>query len=122
MPKTNRGDAVRIKNWSGKPFQGPIVLANDVLRCAASVYVSCFQFGGASNVTVQNSQVTIGYRQDHIHESAYTVSGGSHVTFANDVVQGFGREGTTRAGSTATVIGGTWSSSGCGWPLICPNR
>ena len=122
MLKTNHGDAVRIKNSSGRPFGGPIVLANDVLRCAASVYVSCFQFGGASDVTVRDSSVTIGFHHDAIHESAYTVSDGSHVTFANDVVAGFGLIGTTHAGSTATVTGGTWSSSGCRWPSICPKR
>jgi hypothetical protein len=122
MPKTNMGDAVRIDNTSAKPLSGPIVLADDVFRCAASVYVSCFQMGGASDVTIENSSVTIGFHHDAIHESAYTVSNGSHVTFADDVVHGFGRVGTIHDVSTATVSGGAWSSSGCGWPAVCPAR
>jgi len=122
MLKTNRGDAVRISNTSGKALSGPIVLSNDVLRCAASAYVSCFQFGGASDVTVQNTAVTIGFHGDALHESAYTVSNGSHVTFADDIVSGFGQVGTSRGGSTATVTGGTWASMGCGGHAVCPAR
>jgi hypothetical protein len=122
MTKTNRGDAVRISNKSGKALSGPIVLSDDVLRCAASAYVSCFQLGGATNVTVEHTAVTIGWHGDALHESAYTVSNGSHVNFANDTVTGFGRLGTTRGGSTATVTGGTWASMGCGGHAVCPPR
>jgi hypothetical protein len=122
MPRTDHGDAVRIVNTTGKPMSGPIVFSDDVLRCAASVYVSCFQLGGASDMTVQNSNVTIGFHHDAIHESAYTVSNGSHVTFADDVVHGFGRVGTTRPGSTATVTGGAWTGLGCRAPAVCPAR
>jgi len=122
MPKTNHGDAVRIENMSGKPLAGPIVLANDVLRCGASVYVSCLQLGGASDLTISNTAVTIGFRGDSIHESAYTVSNRSHVAFVNDTITGFGRQGTTRAGSTATVTGGTWAGSTCSGHAVCPTR
>ncbi|HEY7947760.1 MAG TPA: right-handed parallel beta-helix repeat-containing protein [Acidimicrobiales bacterium] len=122
MGKTNRGDAVRISNTSGKPLSGPIVLSHDVLRCAASAYVSCFQLGGASDVTVQNTAVTIGFHGDALHESAYTVSNGSHVTFADDIVSGFGRVGTSRGDSTATVTGGIWAGMGCGGHAVCPAR
>ena len=122
MPKTNRGDAVRIDNTGGKPLSGPIVLSHDVLRCAASVYVSCLQLGGASDLTLEHSTVTIGFHRDTIHESAYTVSNGSHVTFADDNVRGFGRVGTTRPNSTTTVTGGTWTGAGCGGHTVCPTR
>ena len=122
MPKTNLGDAVRIRNTSGKPFSGPIVFANDVFRCAASVYVSCFQLGAGSDVTVQDSTVTIGFHRDTIHEAAYSVGNGSHVTFADDVVHGFGHVGTTQAGGTTTVSGGTWTGMSCRSPAVCPAR
>ena len=122
MPKTNHGDAVRIENTGGKPFHGPIVLADDVLRCAASVYVSCIQLGGASDVTVQDSTVTIGFHRDTIHEAAYTANKGTHVTFTDDVVSGFGHIGATHDGSTATVTGGAWTGKSCRWPAICPSR
>jgi hypothetical protein len=120
MPKTRSGDAVIVRNTSGKPFAGPVVLADDVLRCGASDYVSCFQLHGASDLTVRNSSVTIGFPSDTIHESAYTASNGSHVTFADDVVSGFGRSGFSGANSTATVAGGTWSGLGCVGHTVCP--
>jgi hypothetical protein len=122
MPKTNRGDAIRIENTGGKPFSGPVVFTNDVLRCAASVYVSCIELGGASNVAVQNSTVTIGFHRDAIHEAAYTANHGSHVVFTDDVVNGFGHVGITNDGSTATVTGGTWTGKSCHWPAVCPAR
>jgi hypothetical protein len=122
MPKTNRGDAIRIENTGGKPFSGPVVFTNDVLRCAASVYVSCIELGGASNVAVQNSTVTIGFHRDAIHEAAYTANHGSHVVFTDDVVNGFGHVGMTNDGSTATVSGGTWTGKSCHWPAVCPAR
>jgi hypothetical protein len=122
MTKTDKGDAVLVSNTSGKPLSGPIVLTDDVLRCGASAYVSCFQLGGASDVTVEDSAVTIGFHGDTLHESAYTISDGSHVTFADDVVHGFGRVGTTRGGSTATVTGGTWAGIDCGGHAFCPAR
>jgi hypothetical protein len=120
MPKTRGGDAVIVRNTSGKPFAGPVVLSDDVLRCGASDYVSCFELGGASDLTVKNSTVTIGFRSDTIHESAYTARDGSHVTFADDVVSGFGRVGVSAADSTATVAGGTWAGLACNGHTVCP--
>jgi len=120
MPKTRSGDAVIVRNTSGKPFAGPIVLDDDVLRCGASDYVSCFQLRGASDLTVKNSNVTIGFPSDTIHESAYTANHGSHVTFADDVVRGFGRTGFSAADSTATVAGGSWSGLRCSGHTVCP--
>jgi hypothetical protein len=114
------GDVLMVKNTSGAPDAGPITFANDTLRCGASVYVSCFQLGGATNVAVQDSNVTIGYAHDTVYEPAYNLTGNSHVTFANDVIKGFGHVGTAAAGSTATVTGGSWVGRACKGAVLCP--
>ena len=116
------GSVLSVYNSSGRADAGPISFVNDSLRCGASVYVSCFQLNGATDTRVENSRVTIGYRRDLVHESAYSISGGTHITFADDVVKGFGKMGHSFGSSTATVSGGTWSGQSCHRPAVCPAR
>jgi hypothetical protein len=71
-------------------------------------------------VAVQDSNVTIGYPHDTVYEPAYNLTGNSHVTFANDVIKGFGHVGTAAAGSTATVTGGSWVGRACKGAVLCP--
>ncbi|HTT86024.1 MAG TPA: hypothetical protein VMF60_01535 [Acidimicrobiales bacterium] len=122
MSGTGSGDVLMVRNTSGVPDAGAITLSDDTLRCGASVYVSCFQLAGASDVMVEKSTVTIGYRHDAIHEAAYHLSGATHVTFVDDTVAGFGRMGTVGAGSNATVSGGTWKGLSCRAAAVCPAR
>ena len=122
MTDTGSGDVLSVFNSSGTADDGPITFSNDSLRCGASVYVSCFQLDGATDTEVENSTVTIGYRQDQIHEAAYSLSGGTHITFADDVVKGFGKLGQSFGTSTATVTGGTWAGQSCQAPAVCPAR
>jgi hypothetical protein len=122
MKGTGSGDVVVVRNTSGGADAGAITFADDTLRCGASAYVSCFQIGGASDIVVQNSTVTIGYPKDTLLESAYSLSDDTHITFADDIMKGFGRLGNTSTGSTATVTGGTWSGGNCHLPDLCPYR
>jgi hypothetical protein len=122
MSGTTSGSVLSVYNSSGRPDAGPISFVNDALRCGASAYVSCFQLDGATNTNVQNSTVTIGYHQDLVHEAAYSLSGNSHITFADDVVKGFGKLGHAWAGSAAVVTGGTWTAQNCHAPVVCPGH
>jgi hypothetical protein len=122
MTGTRSGDVLMVKNTSHKPDAGPITFSNDTLRCGASAYVSCFQLDGATNAVVQDSTVTIGYTQDAMHESTYALSNNTHLTFANDIIKGFGKVGVTDASSTATVTGGIWTAQTCHLPAGCPKR
>ena len=122
MDRTGGGDVLMVDNTSGKPDAGPITFSDDTLRCGASVYVSCFQLDGATDMVVQNSTVTIGFPADEIHESTYSADHDTHITFANDVVNGFGVIGNIHAGSTATVTGGSWTGHSCRWPAVCPKH
>jgi hypothetical protein len=122
MDRTVGGDVLMVDNTSGKPDAGPITFSDDTLRCGASVYVSCFQLDGATDMVVQNSTVTIGFPADEIHESTYSADHDTHITFANDVVNGFGVIGNIHAGSTATVTGGSWTGHSCRWPAVCPKH
>ncbi len=122
MDGTSSGDVVMVDNTSGKPDVGAITFSNDSLRCGASDYVSCFQLEGATDLNVQNSTVIAGYTHDDVHESVYSIDQGSHITFSDDVVKGFGLVGSAHPGSTATVTGGTWTGESCHRPDICPER
>jgi hypothetical protein len=73
-------------------------------------------------VIVQNTTLTVGFRGDATHESVYSMDGNSHIVFTDDVVQGYGEVGNARVGSTATVVGGTWTGEPCKWPDVCPKH
>jgi hypothetical protein len=110
MPLAGSGWAVNIDNKNGKPDAGPIVFDHDIFNCGASVYVACFEFKGASNVTVENSSTTIGFPGDQTKEHAYSALGNTHVLFNNDEVSGYGDPGPIDATSTVAVNGGLWAS------------
>jgi hypothetical protein len=124
MSGTSSGDVLLVSNTS--PHQqadaGAITFSDDTLRCGASIYVSCFQLGGATNVVVQDTTLTVGFAGDATHESVYSMDGNSHIVFSDDVVRGYGQVGTARVGSSVTVTGGTWTAENCKWPNVCPNH
>jgi hypothetical protein len=121
MKNTTSGDVLLVDNTSAhQPDAGAISFSDDSLRCGASIYVSCLQLNGATDVIVQDTNLTIGFPESATHESVYTMSGNSHIAFTDDVVKGYGEVGTARVGSSATVTGGTWFGEDCKWPNVCP--
>lgn len=122
MNKAGSGDVLLVNNTSAhQPDAGAITFSDDSLRCGSSIYVSCFQLSGATNVIVQDTTLTIGF-ESATHESVYTVGDNSHIAFTDDVVTGYGHVGTARVGSSATVTGGTWLGENCKWPNVCPTH
>jgi hypothetical protein len=123
MKNAGSGDVLLVINTSAhQPDAGAITFSDDSLRCGASIYVSCFQLEGATNVIVQDTTLTVGFPGDATHESVYSMDLNSHIVFTDDVVKGYGHVGNVRVGSTATVTGGTWTGEDCKWPNVCPKH
>jgi len=108
MSEADTGDAVSVKNLGGHADAGPLLFDDDAFKCGASAYVACFDLNGATDMTVENSTIRVGYPHDTIRELAYTATDHSGVTFTDDTVSGYGRAGHS-AKSSVSVSGGTWS-------------
>jgi hypothetical protein len=103
------GDAILIDNVSDSGAQrGPFTFSNDLLRCDASVYVSCIEVSNG-NLNVSNTFLRV--PPGTVHEPIYHATHGSTVTFDNDVVTGYGTPGTADGSSSVTVRGGSWTAS-----------
>ncbi len=86
--------------------RGPITFEDDSLRCGNSAYVSCVQVTGGV-VTVSASSLQ--FPPATIHEPVYLAASGAHVTFAGDVVTGYGLRGrTVGRKAVVQVLGGHW--------------
>lgn len=102
------GSAVLIvRHGGGKrgKLRGPFLFESDVFRCGASVYVGCVQITGA-DVTVADSRLL--FPQGTVHEAVYGLEGGASAAFVEDVVKGYGREGTATPESRVDIRGGVW--------------
>ncbi len=103
------GDAILVEaaDASGAP-RGPITFDGDVLRCGASDYVACVEVTDG-NVTVANSLLVC--PPGTVHESVYDADANSTVNFYDDTVTGYGAAGSASPNSSATVLGGQWTSA-----------
>jgi hypothetical protein len=107
MDKPEGGSAILIV---GRPqsatLRGPFIFTSDRLWCGASAYVACVQLTRAE-VTLSGD--TLLFPSGTTHEAVYHLAGGSHATFQDDVVHGYGRKGQAVVGSSVQVSGGNWN-------------
>ena len=107
MTKPEGGSAVLVERpGHGKVARGPFLFVADTLWCGASAYVACVELSGA-DVTL--SMVTLRFPADATHEAVYRLGSGSHATFENDLVEGYGRQGKVVPSSSVHVSGGRWT-------------
>lgn len=108
MTKPEGGSAVLVSRpGSGQTLRGPFNFVSDTLWCGTSAYVACVQLSGAS---VSLSAVTLRFPPGTTHEPVYHLTGGSQATFTDDVVTGYGRDGSVEQGSAVHVSSGSWSA------------
>lgn len=100
---------VRDKGGKRGRQRGPFLFESDVLRCGASVYVGCVQLTGA-DVTVADSRLL--FPAGSVHEAVYGLAGGASAAFVDDVVKGYGREGSAAPLCHVAVRGGVWTPAG----------
>ena len=115
MTEPLAGDAILIDNGQAQSApryaggqRGPFTFSNDVLRCGNSAYVSCVEVSDG-NVTVEDSFLRV--PDGTVPEPIYHATNGSTVVFDNDVATGYSATGTTDHSSSASVQGGSWTSS-----------
>ena len=107
MAKPEGGSAVLVQRpGAGTTLRGPFVFSADELWCGASAYVACVQLTGGQ---VTLSGVTLRFPRSTTHEAVYHLGAGSTAAFENDVVDGYGRRGSSGPGSNARVSGGRWT-------------
>lgn len=113
------GDAVLVEtpDLEAHP-RGPITFLDDSLQCGSSVYVACVMATDA-RIAVEGSTVTV--PPGTIHEPVYGATESSVLTFQSDVVNGYGRQGTTDTTSSVTISGGSWTPYAAPRPLPSPS-
>lgn len=111
MTTAEGGSAILVQRANGRgtsgqrKLRGPFTFTSDSLKCGASVYVACVQLTGAE-VTVSRSRLQ--FPSGAFHEAVYRLAGGSHATFVDAVVKGYGRIGSVSRNSSVRVTGGRW--------------
>lgn len=112
------GDAVLVEtpNLEAHP-RGPITFLHDSLQCGSSVYVACVMATDAQ-ISVDGSTVTV--PPGTVHEPVYGATESSVLTFESDVVNGYGRQGTSDGTSSVAISGGSWTPYGAARPLPSP--
>ena len=110
MTSDKVGSAILIRRQRTQQVErGPYTFADDTLSCGASVNVACVEvLGGIVDVTNSSLRFPSGITQKAVYHAAE----GAQVTFTNDVVDGFGLQGTKNGKKAAVhVIGGRWTGS-----------
>lgn len=115
MTDDDVGSAILIRRQqTQKAERGPYTFEGDTLNCGKNENVACVEVLGGV-VTVSNSSLR--FPSGITGKAAYHAAEGAQVTFTNDVVNGFGTEGTKNGKKAVVqVVGGRWTASATASP------
>jgi Right handed beta helix region len=107
MATLDSGVAIYVTSASNDRDAGRIAFVHDLLRCRTKAPGACIQLQDANNFAVDQSRIVFGPGTGAT-ESVFSVTDKTHATFADDLVTGYGSEGSTGFHSSVAISGGLW--------------
>jgi hypothetical protein len=107
MATLDGGVAIYVTSTYNDREAGRIAFVHDLLRCRTRAPGACIQLEDANNFAVDQSRIVFGPGKGAT-EAVFSVTDKTHATFADDLVTGYGSEGSTRFHSSVAISGGLW--------------
>jgi hypothetical protein len=110
MTDDSVGSAILIRRQrTQKAERGPYTFADDTLNCGSSENVACVEVLGGV-ITVSNSSLR--FPSGVTGKAVYHAAEGTQLSFTNDMVSGYGAQGTKNGKKAVVqVVGGQWTGS-----------